>query len=366
MKTSKRKSGIELLRIIAIIQIIFLHAYQYGGFGKAAADYLCGKEILVMSAYSLCRAPVDVFVMISGYFMITSEFNIRKTLRRAKKPYEAMIFYSAAISLIFFIADPGLITPPNVCKAFLPFLSRTWYFLDNYIIILLISPFLNKMLSSLSKRQYLYFLGVIFAVVSVWSTLAHIDGINQVVSTKKILDQEYGKSLGGFLLMYITGGYLRLFVGDKKNGREKPNLIYMGAFLALCMLDLALYGFVPQYRHVFGMFDNPIVLCESACLILFFRDFKFSSSVINLLASTTLGVYAIHEHYFMRKWIWSVLSFKDKALFEGFIFIPVVMGGCLAVFICCSLTELLRERCFSLIHEKISARKRKKAENRST
>ena len=227
MKTSKRKSGIELLRIIAIIQIIFLHAYQYGGFGKAAADYLCGKEILVMSAYSLCRAPVDVFVMISGYFMITSEFNIRKTLRRAKKPYEAMIFYSAAISLIFFIADPGLITPPNVCKAFLPFLSRTWYFLDNYIIILLISPFLNKMLSSLSKRQYLYFLGVIFAVVSVWSTLAHIDGINQVVSTKKILDQEYGKSLGGFLLMYITGGYLRLFVGDKKNGREKPNALYL-------------------------------------------------------------------------------------------------------------------------------------------
>ena len=110
------------------------------------------------------------------------------------------------------------------------------------------------------------------------------------------------------------------------------------------------------------MFDNPIVLCESACLILFFRDFKFSSSVINLLASTTLGVYAIHEHYFMRKWIWSVLSFKDKSLFEGFIFIPAVMGGCLAVFICCSLTELLRERCFSLIHKKISAGKRKNEE----
>ena len=41
MSKIKRQSGIELLRIIAMIQIIFLHAYQYGllhDASKAAGD----------------------------------------------------------------------------------------------------------------------------------------------------------------------------------------------------------------------------------------------------------------------------------------------------------------------------------------
>lgn len=63
-----------------------------------------------------------------------------------------MIFYSIILSIIFFISDPSLININSVIKAFTPLMSRTWYFLSNYLIILLISPFLNKMLASLSKN----------------------------------------------------------------------------------------------------------------------------------------------------------------------------------------------------------------------
>ena len=94
MSKTKRQSGIELLRIIAMIQIIFLHAYQYGllhDASKAAGDI---DGILVTFVWSLCRTPVDVFIMISGYFMITSQFDIKKTIRRGGKIYGAMIFYS--------------------------------------------------------------------------------------------------------------------------------------------------------------------------------------------------------------------------------------------------------------------------------
>ncbi len=44
---------------------------------------------------------------------------------------------------------------------------------------------------------------------------SEIHGINNVISINKILDPYMGKSLGGFLLMYIIGGYLRLFVKQK-------------------------------------------------------------------------------------------------------------------------------------------------------
>lgn len=78
MSKIKRQSGIELLRIIAMIQIIFLHAYQYGllhDASNAAGDI---DGILVTFVWSFCRTPVDVFIMISGYFMITSQFDIKK------------------------------------------------------------------------------------------------------------------------------------------------------------------------------------------------------------------------------------------------------------------------------------------------
>ena len=104
MSKTKRQSGIELLRIIAMIQIIFLHAYQYGllhDASKAAGDI---DGILVTFVWSLCRTPVDVFIMISGYFMITSQFDIKKTIRRGGKIYGAMIFYSIILSIILSMA----------------------------------------------------------------------------------------------------------------------------------------------------------------------------------------------------------------------------------------------------------------------
>lgn len=85
MSKIKRQSGIELLRIIAMIQIIFLHAYTYGllhDASKAAGDI---DSILVTFVWAFCRTPVDVFIMISGYFMITSHFDIKRPYGVAEK-----------------------------------------------------------------------------------------------------------------------------------------------------------------------------------------------------------------------------------------------------------------------------------------
>lgn len=159
-------------------------------------------------------------------------------------------FYSIVLSIIFFISDPSLININSVISAFTPLMSRTWYFLSNYLIILLLSPFLNKMLASLSKKHYLYFMGIVFVVVSLWSTLAEIDGVSNVISVNKVLDPYMGKSLGGFLLMYIIGGYLRLFVKQQPLEKRKLNFKYLGIFAALCVSDFVLASvFRSTSRH---------------------------------------------------------------------------------------------------------------------
>ena len=94
MDKAKRQSGIELLRIIVMLQIVFLHLYQYGHLHAGASSAGTIDGTFVTFVWSMCRAPVDVFVMISGYFMITSQFDIKRTIKRGANLYGAMFFYS--------------------------------------------------------------------------------------------------------------------------------------------------------------------------------------------------------------------------------------------------------------------------------
>lgn len=344
MGKAKRKSGIELLRIIIMFQIIILHLFDYGKLTVYANNYGGLTNHAFDAIWAMCRVPVDIFMLITGYFMVTSEFDLKKVFNKGKKVYLIMIFYSLVISGIFFALTPGLISAPEVIKAFTPFFSKRWYFLSNYLIILALSPFINLILQRLDKKQYLIFGGILFTVISAWPTLANLGGFSKIFDVTKVVDPYMGKSVGGFLLMYIIGGYLRRFAEE----HNKPRLRYLALFFAFCAIDFSLHAIFWQYGgKVFGMYNNPLVIGEAIAIFLFFRDMHFYSSVVNTIAGTTLGIYAIHETPFVRNLIWRD-NFSDgtflnlsgpKAYLAAFAY-------CAAIFVVCSLLDLLRQKLF--------------------
>lgn len=361
MGKTKRESGIELLRIIIMFQIIILHLYTYGGLTGFANNHGGLTDLFFDGLWSLCRMPVDVFMLISGYFLVSSKFDLKKVFGRGKKVYITMLFYSLVLAALYFAVTPDAITVAGIFKAFMPFFSKEWYFLSIYLIILLLSPFINMVLQQLDKKQYLIFTGIVFMVMSVWSTFAYVDGINDVISINKIVDPYMGKSVGGLLLFYMIGGYLRRFT----SGKDKPQFRYLLAFLLLCAADFALYKLVPQYgSKVFGMFNNPLVAGEAITIFLFFRDIHFYSSFINTIAGTTIGIYAIHENPHIRKWIWEA-SFSKKGEFlnwsapESYI---AAFVYCIAIFVVCCLIDLLRQKMFDGISFLYKKAKNKKAQ----
>lgn len=344
MEKTKRKSGIELLRIIIMFQIILLHLYDYGKLAEFANE--CGglTNLAFDAIWAMSRMPVNVFILITGYFMVTSEFDLKKVFNKGKKVYLTMIFYSLLITGIFFVINPDLISVPKIFKAFMPFFSKKWYFLSNYLIILALSPFINLILQKLDKKQYRIFCGIVFIVMSVWTTFANMGGFNKVFKITNLVDPYMGKSVGGFLLMYIIGGYLRRFT----TGNNKPQLKYLILFFAFCATDFALRIF-PQYSsNVYGMYNNPLVIGEAITIFLFFRDMHFYSSVVNIVAGTTLGIYAIHETSFVRNMLW------DNSFFNGiFTNSSVLTVGiaafvyCACIFVVCCLLDLMRQKLFN-------------------
>ena len=154
MKAKERESGIELLRIILMLQIIFLHVSQYGEMRKYSVAAGGSRELLWWVVWLSCRCPVGLFFVIQGYFMCKSRATIQDNIKKAGKTHRIMLFYSLGIILVMAVMKINEVSKTEVITGLFPAASSTWYFMTNYIIIVLLSPFINIMLNKLSKKEY--------------------------------------------------------------------------------------------------------------------------------------------------------------------------------------------------------------------
>lgn len=80
MQKVQRKSGIELLRIICMLMIIVLHVYTYGGLNQLSNAQGGRFEIMSDFMWSFFRTPVNVFMIITGYFMSKDVLVLKKAI----------------------------------------------------------------------------------------------------------------------------------------------------------------------------------------------------------------------------------------------------------------------------------------------
>ena len=103
MQKVQRKSGIELLRIICMLMIIVLHVYTYGGLNQLSNAQGGRFEVMSDFMWSFFRTPVNVFMIITGYFMSKDVLDFKKSYRRIPKVYVTMLFYSILLTVLSFI-----------------------------------------------------------------------------------------------------------------------------------------------------------------------------------------------------------------------------------------------------------------------
>ena len=358
-KTSVRRNpSIELLRILMMLQIIFLHVSDYGDYSDIALQLEGRTELTYWIIWLMCRCPVFIFVIIMGYFLseTKTDFNYKRIL----KCYLPMYFYSVMIVVIFSIFRHDEVSKEQYLKAFIPFLSRTWYFMTLYLLVLILSPFLNKMIKALSRKEFLYLIIICFLMFSVWQPLSMLEPFEGIIGLKKILTTQGGKSLYDFIYMYLLGAYMRRYhifkSHENTEGIWNKPVIYLIGFLLLGLLDVLIVYFYPDegIASVIRFNDNPLVVLQCTCLFRFFekldmRKYTRAGNVINYISAGNLGVYMIHEHPLVRNLIWEEIFNIDNVQFyskKGYLLLILLI--IIAVYSVCWVIDWGRRMLFKL------------------
>ncbi len=341
---TNRHTGLDLLRVISMLLVVMLHALAHGGVLSAATAV--PNTVYAWTCEAFAYVAVNCYVLISGYFLIRSRFRLQRLFRL----WIQVFFYSIALYGIAVLCGAESFSAIRTVKFLLPTLTRKYWFFTAYVALMVLSPFLNRLLSALSKRQYRLLLAVLIGLFCVWPNLT---------AFSSLLPFGDGYGVCWFVTLYCIAAYIRLHPFEAKRGVCLA--VYIGCSL-ITVAERFLYLLLVDSRGLSGVFgdaagsltklfyayNSVTVLAASVALFLLFRSVTVSGARVQKaaahLGTLTFGVYLIHDHESVRKWLWGALHLSDYA--DSAHIIWLLPAVCLAVFAACIAVEQLRQLLF--------------------
>lgn len=285
MKKILRNSSFELIKVIAIICIVFCHCipaerieYHY-----ATNDpWLFG----VMMFRQLGSVGNAIFMVASTWFLVESD---NTNLRKMKN----MIADNQFISIIFLIImwEYYTIDLKLVIKQIFPFMFSTLWYITCYVMYYCLHGFINKALrcSDLNDK-------VTLAVLFVLNWFYFVAGGG------------YFSDLVGFVLVHVFTWHLKRLL---RNTRDDKILKCGKIILVIGLFGWLVGAVVLNYIgihidilghkfHQWNRYFNPFILSLAYGSLLIASTKMFYSRVINKLSSVSLYVYIITGNQLLR------------------------------------------------------------------
>lgn len=329
-----RQANLDLLRILAMLLIIFLHTIDHSGVLEAA-EKGTWMYAYIYYGYMLAQVCVNVFVLISGYFLVKGKFRVSKLITL----WLETVFYALTIRLIFFATGQQEFSIPSLVSCFVPILTGRYWFITIYVAMYLISPFLNIAVRAMTKKQLGLCNLVLFGLFAVWSSLhPAIAGVNS----------GGGWGLAWFVVLYLAASWLRLYYQPTYKSRWFW-LAFFGLPLAVVSVLLtgqALgIGIIETIAHQWYRYDSVPAYLASLALVLALLNTKVKGAFFNklfvMVSPLTFAVYLIHAHANVDPWMWSVLKLPEKM--DLWYFPLIQIGVTLGIFVVCCLMECVRK-----------------------
>ena len=320
-----RNSTIEVLRIVAMVAIVAHHYGVHGGVMEGTNSAGTGVALSVISGFG--KWGVNLFVLAGAYFMVE-----RATRGRALASiYSQVLPISWLILGLTAIFAIDTLTLGDAKAAIMPVIFSQYWFVTAYVMLVLIGPYLALLARTLTQKQ----LGRLIIVgVVLWSALSIVDGVWLGVS-----------HLGWFALLFMIAAYIKLhpIPGSRKSWTIAA--IASVAALLFGLLAFTVYRWatvgdasgLAWPREILAGEYAPLALASAVCvLVAAFKSPPTLSPVANYWASAAFGVYLIHDHALVRRWLWT--DWVDTPSAAGHWWLPLhALVSVIAVYVVASL-----------------------------
>lgn len=329
---SKRNANIELLRLLSMLMVMTLHCLAWSG---ALYQQQGTADLLYWGLEALCVPAVNCFVLISGYFLVKTPFRVAKLLQIAG----AVWSYAFLCSLLAAILSGEALSARSVLMMLFPLITKRYWFINAYLALYLLSPFLNRLILSLSKRQMTALTAVLCAILILRPTL---------FPRAWAQDQSAGLSVFFFTALYLIAAWIRLYYRPAKPHGRICLLSYFclsGALLASKLILQRVPGISPETVTRYYSYDSLPVVAQACALFLAALSAKPGSGSVwervSRLAGYSLAAYLIH--YPLTKVLWTRILPVSSLLSVPAAGIPAILLAVLLVYLLCAGIETLRQ-----------------------
>ena len=290
MQQKSRLSNFELCRIIAMFLIVLHHFLIKGA---ATCGYTKPYFLQEDGLFGLCLngftiVGVNVFILISGWFGIKGS---RKAVHQILRLVLDCIIYGSLSYVFCLLAFDCSFNFRELIKNQL--FIYNW-FVVSFIMLVIIAPMLEKIISNSTDKEMLQYLGLLTVINILFGYLLGNLNAN-------------GYNVLNFIYLYFVARILRRY----STTILYKKIFHFGLLIWIIISIVLAVGFVFYSKYVpystahtikYFAYNNPLILLSSVTFFGWFSLLRLQRNWINIFAQGTFGTFLLHttitiQHY---------------------------------------------------------------------
>ena len=296
IKDKTRESNFELMRITSMFLIVLYHVIYHSELIFSSYSLLSKVLLSIIETFTL--VGVNSFILLTGYFQSKSKFKLKKFIN-------LLLLYLLYKIFIYIILSIFHTVP--VFKTYM--FNLDYWFVFYYLILYLMSDFLNKIINRMSLKIYtMVLLGLTF-----------LCSITPMISNGNIITNN-GFGLIQFIYLYFIGAYIRLLTTKYKLKNKKIKYISLISYIGLTLFIVLIYylvsnininnNFINGIKNYSFLYSSIFVIIQSISYFILFYNLNIKSKFINNISIYIIGVYLIHDNFIIRNLLSNYISSK--------------------------------------------------------
>lgn len=278
----KRYNGIDIIKLIAILFVPFLHYYNNFNFNTM---YMTGASSLIkIGVRWISFSCIGLFIMSSGYLLCKKKVSKNYYLKSVK--FIILYFIALLLTQLYNNGFSANFFTQFFQKFFL-FHAYFWY-VPFYLVLYYLIPYLNIVSEKLTKKEYKTFLLTLIILINIPEFYNSFPGYNK---EKIFYFMNPFSTLYPFVYFYI-GTYFKKF--SPSFSKKKTFAILLLTVITISLLDF-IYSKGGTAQFYGGEYGSVIAVIITTCIFhIFYRvtiQNKKIAKIVKFSASITFETY---------------------------------------------------------------------------